>query len=501
MSNYAQTTFFTPKDTLPISDPNKTIFGAAYDVEFGNIATAIASKYDSNSTPTFAGAVTAPAFIPNGTSIPTNGMYLPAANTVGWSTAGVARGSVNSTGNWTINAPSSGTALQVTGLANVNAIAATDGTATIGILFDGAHGAYTGTITNNALNLLSNNITRVIIGASGNVTINAPSSGRALLVNGTNAGIFGDIEVFGTNAALGLADSGVNGALLAISATNSSGYIINATWNTASAGNLKIQTGNVDRLTIAPAGNVTVNAPSSGVALTVVGASGANTISANGFVVAQAGNVTIAAPSSGTTLGLTFINNVGGLTWTDGITSGEIAVNASHQTIIGTTTAHDVGIFTSNNGPNFVVKAGQTAPILQGFGPTAAGLVDMTPDKGTFTITYTGMTAAVTGTAVWSRNGNQVILFFPVATGTSNATTCTATGLPAAITPTRVQWMPASVNGSGLDSGASIPITPRINTDGTVTFSVNGNTGGTAGFTATGTKGVANAFSVTYLLN
>lgn len=47
MSNYSQTTIFTPKDSLPPSDPNKTIFGAAYDIEFGNIATAIASKYDT----------------------------------------------------------------------------------------------------------------------------------------------------------------------------------------------------------------------------------------------------------------------------------------------------------------------------------------------------------------------------------------------------------------------------------------------------------------------
>lgn len=46
MSNYTQTTFFTPKDTLPPTNPAKTIFGAAYDVEFGNIAIAIASKVD-----------------------------------------------------------------------------------------------------------------------------------------------------------------------------------------------------------------------------------------------------------------------------------------------------------------------------------------------------------------------------------------------------------------------------------------------------------------------
>src|SRR5476649_719254 len=49
MSNYTQTTFFGPKDALPPGNPAKTIFGAPYDVEFGNIAIAIASKFDSTS--------------------------------------------------------------------------------------------------------------------------------------------------------------------------------------------------------------------------------------------------------------------------------------------------------------------------------------------------------------------------------------------------------------------------------------------------------------------
>lgn len=50
MSNYVQTTFFTPKDSLPPTNPAKTIFGAAYDVEFGNIATAISTKLDSSTS-------------------------------------------------------------------------------------------------------------------------------------------------------------------------------------------------------------------------------------------------------------------------------------------------------------------------------------------------------------------------------------------------------------------------------------------------------------------
>lgn len=78
MSNYTQTTFFTPKDSLPITDPNKTIFGAAYDVEFANIAAAVATKLDS----TF----TNPSLLSlnvTGAATPANGISLPSANTLG----------------------------------------------------------------------------------------------------------------------------------------------------------------------------------------------------------------------------------------------------------------------------------------------------------------------------------------------------------------------------------------------------------------------------------
>lgn len=79
MSNYGQTTFFTPKDTLPITDPNKTIFGAAYDVEFANIATAISTKLDSTFVNPSLVSLNVTA---NG--LPVNGIYLPAANTLGF---------------------------------------------------------------------------------------------------------------------------------------------------------------------------------------------------------------------------------------------------------------------------------------------------------------------------------------------------------------------------------------------------------------------------------
>jgi hypothetical protein len=59
--------------------------------------------------------------------------------------------------------------------------------------------------------------------------------------------------------------------------------------------------------------------------------------------------------------------------------------------------------------------------------------------SGTFTATLTGCTTTVTATAWWAKAGSLVTLQLPLLAGTSNANTCTVTGLPAAIQPARVQ--------------------------------------------------------------
>jgi hypothetical protein len=48
MSNYTQTTAFTPKDSLSTGNPAKIIKGADFDVEFSAIAAAVATKADTN---------------------------------------------------------------------------------------------------------------------------------------------------------------------------------------------------------------------------------------------------------------------------------------------------------------------------------------------------------------------------------------------------------------------------------------------------------------------
>jgi hypothetical protein len=59
MANYIKATNFTAKDALPSGNAGKIIKGTEVDVEFSAIATAIASKADTNS-PTFTGTPLAP---------------------------------------------------------------------------------------------------------------------------------------------------------------------------------------------------------------------------------------------------------------------------------------------------------------------------------------------------------------------------------------------------------------------------------------------------------
>lgn len=67
MSNYTQTTNFATKDALASGNPLKVVKGTEINVEFANIATAVATKADSAS-PTFTGTVTIPTLAVTGTS-------------------------------------------------------------------------------------------------------------------------------------------------------------------------------------------------------------------------------------------------------------------------------------------------------------------------------------------------------------------------------------------------------------------------------------------------
>lgn len=107
MSNYTQTTFFAPKDALLSGNPAKIIFGAQVDPELAAIAAAIATKYDSSSigsgqVPFGAGSASAPSITFSGGTNANTGLYLFAANSLGFAAGGLAAGSIASTGSWSI---------------------------------------------------------------------------------------------------------------------------------------------------------------------------------------------------------------------------------------------------------------------------------------------------------------------------------------------------------------------------------------------------------------
>jgi hypothetical protein len=66
---------------------------------------------------TSTGAVSGTAFLPSGSSVPTNGLYLPSANTLGFATASTLRLAIESTGRVGIGTNSPSTALQVSNAA------------------------------------------------------------------------------------------------------------------------------------------------------------------------------------------------------------------------------------------------------------------------------------------------------------------------------------------------------------------------------------------------
>lgn len=112
--------------------------------------------------------------------------------------------------------------------------------------------------------------------------------------------------------------------------------------------------------------------------------------------------------------------------------------------------------------------------------------------QGTFTATLTGCTTSPTVTARFVSRGGQVTLSIPANTATSNAASCSVTGLPSGLYPARAQ----NVIGPLLNSGAEVNGLVTVRTDGIIALSngVNGNA-----FTASGVKG-HRELTITYQL-
>lgn len=286
MSNYTKTVDFAAKDALATGNAAKIVKGTEIDTEYNNIATSSATKLDITSSV----GSTATSYTVTGSAIPVNGMYLPAANTVGLASNSILRTSVNSTGNWSFVAPSAG---------NTFAILSAAATNSTGVVMSG---------TTTGYNFLR------ITNTSGDVYIGPEQSTGAGLLAGT------------TNYA---------GCMFTVGATPL--YL-----GSNSTARLGISTGGV-------------------------------------------------------------------------VTNWEGSFNISAATLM------------------------QAATV----------------ESGSFTLTGVGFTAGVNGTANWVRSGTIICLTLPQLAGTSNATTFSATGLPAALAPARNLRVSAIIEDNGsFETGA-----------------------------------------------
>lgn len=156
---------------------------------------------------------------------------------------------------------------------------------------------------------------------------------------------------------------------------------------------------------------------------------------------------------------------------------GGRASTKSWELIAELTSSGTFDIYSDSDGFSLLrLNAGLVSPVVQAYGPSAAGLVDMTPDHGTFAVTVFGLTTALTGTATWARNGNIVSLLLPNTTtaNTSGGGGVGFTGLPAQLQPSGQRFVPGLyVNYNG---GLQF-YTMRIANSGTMFLASQGGTG------------------------
>jgi hypothetical protein len=117
----------------------------------------------------------------------------------------------------------------------------------------------------------------------------------------------------------------------------------------------------------------------------------------------------------------------------------------------------------------------------------------------TFSGTLTGMTAATSGSISYQYSTDGIVTLsrdesLADLTGTSNATTMTLTGIPAALRP---KFSSARAICYGvIDNGVVLPAVVSISATGVATFSIAANP--PAAFTAAGTKGLQSGWQLSY---
>lgn len=200
-----------------------------------------------------------------------------------------------------------------------------------------------------------------------------------------------------------------------------------------------------------------------------------------------------------------------------GRTSGMLLLNNSAVNGLPALQLLSAGVTTA-----FIGSAGTTGDLAAGSSAgdliirTQGGAVRISTDSGasshpmlssgSFTATLTGMSSVTTGTLSYNLQGNLVTLYTTAnITGTSNSTSFTITGLPAAITPATGPcdaFFPDDVFDNGgtgtvgvasVGSGGSIVMGKLASASPPVIQN--------SGWTASGTKGLGVGWQITYAMH
>jgi hypothetical protein len=222
------------------------------------------------------------------------------------------------------------------------------------------------------------------------------------------------------------------------------------------------------------------------------------------------GNTAVYLGNTTTTLGNLTLTNVNIASGTSNLASTSIANGTSNVSVVSS----GGNVVVSTNGATAVtVDTGQrtTFPTTIGVGaatPSTSGsgiTFPATPSlstnvntldeytEGSFTVTGTGFTATITGTAYYTKIGNSITLSIPDLAGTSNTTGCTATGLPVALRASTAFVVFALVYNASLTNNGHL-----YNFSGN-TISIYWDSAENA-FTASGVKGIINRVSIAYTL-
>lgn len=117
-------------------------------------------------------------------------------------------------------------------------------------------------------------------------------------------------------------------------------------------------------------------------------------------------------------------------------------------------TKNDTGNLPGALGSGVTQYLTSSASQTRAYGPTAATLLDITPDSGSFTAVYSGTSG--TSTASWVRIGRLGFLYLGALSGTGSGTNFYMTNLPAAISST-LSPLPliAVPSGAFIDNGVN----------------------------------------------